>query len=74
MLSYIDEIKRQMRDKYKFTPNNKGSEGSPSFDDNVVPDGVYPMEIEGKIDYVKIEGGLIHCCRFENVTKEETVS
>lgn len=27
-----------------------------------LPDGVYPIEIEGKIDYVAIERDRIFCC------------
>ena len=30
-----------------------------------VPDGTYPMKIDGKMDYVVIENGLINCCNFD---------
>ncbi len=30
-----------------------------------VPDGDYPMEIEGKLDKVKITDGKISCCNFD---------
>lgn len=29
-----------------------------------VPDGEYPMVIDGKRDNVRIEGGKIHCCNY----------
>jgi len=30
-----------------------------------VPDGVYPMEIDGKINNVRIENDKIFCCNFD---------
>jgi hypothetical protein len=30
-----------------------------------VPDGIYPMEIDGKIDHVQIKNGHINCCNWE---------
>lgn len=68
MTAYITEIKRQFRDTYKFVPSG-GTEHDPLFDN--IPDGVYPMEIEGKIDYVKITGESINCCNFEKPEEEE---
>lgn len=62
MTAYISEIKRQFRDKYNFAPSG-GTEREPLFDN--IPDGTYPMEIEGKVDYVRIEGEKISCCNFE---------
>ena len=62
MTEYINEIKRQFRDTYHFEPVG-GTQGEPLFDN--IPDGTYPMTIEGKVDNVKIEGGMIHCCIFE---------
>jgi hypothetical protein len=59
MTSYISEIKRQFRDKYKFVPSG-GTEQEPLFDS--IPDGTYPMEIDGKMDYVVIKGDSISCC------------
>lgn len=61
MTAYISEIKRQFRDVYNFTPNG-GTENDPTFDN--IPNGIYPMEIEGKIDNVKITNGSISCCNF----------
>jgi hypothetical protein len=31
-----------------------------------VPDGEYPMTIDGKLDHVRVEGGKINCCNFED--------
>lgn len=61
-MAYINEIKIQFRDNYKFVPSG-GTENDPLFDN--IPDGVYPMEIEGKIDYVRIKGEGISCCNFD---------
>lgn len=64
MADYIREIKKQFRDKYGFTPS-KTVGGEPCFDN--IPDGMYPMRIEGKLDHVKIEKGKISCCNFDTV-------
>ena len=45
MLSFIMQIKRQFRDKYNFIPTG-GTDREPMFDN--IPDGTYPMDIEGK--------------------------
>lgn len=29
-----------------------------------VPDGTYDIEIDGKLDHVKIEDGKINCCNY----------
>ena len=57
MQEYINEIKRLMISQYGFKEN----QGVPMN----VPDGRYPMEIEGKTDYVLIKDSKIHCCNFE---------
>lgn len=62
MSDYIREIKKQFRDKYGFTPSRTVG-GEPCFDN--IPDGNYPMRIEGKIDQVKITNGTISCCNFD---------
>ena len=64
MTNYIQEIKRQFRDVYHFTPSSIGPGDEPLFD--AIPDGEYPMTIEGKVDHVKITDGMIHCCQFED--------
>ena len=62
MTAYIREIKKQFRDVYHFVPNNPGVD-EPNFDH--IPDGEYPMTIEGKLDKVRIVRGSISCCNFE---------
>ena len=59
---YIKEIKHQFYTKYKFKPQR--IVGNEYCFDNI-PDGNYPMKIEGKIDYVKIVNGTIECCNWE---------
>lgn len=63
MLGYIAAIKRKLRDQYGFTPKPGSSESDPVFDH--IPDGKYPMEIDGKLDKVTISGGKINCCNFD---------
>jgi hypothetical protein len=60
MVGYIDEIKKQFISVYGFKENPE-KPGLPMD----VPDGEYPMEIEGKIDKVRIENGKIYCCNFK---------
>lgn len=62
MTDYIREVKRQFRDVYHFEPS-RTVDDEPCFDK--LPDGGYPMEIEGKTDYVKIVDGKISCCNFK---------
>jgi len=62
MTQCIKEIKRQFRDVYNYTPSS-GSKEEPNFDN--IPDGEYPMEIEGKTDFVRIKNGTISCCNFK---------
>lgn len=63
MLDYIREIKRQLRDVYGFTPSTRSTEHELVFDD--VPDGDYPMTIEGKLDKVQVVNGKFRCCQFD---------
>lgn len=58
--AYIDEVKRQFITVYGF-PENPEMPGVPL---PGVPDGEYPMTIEGKLDRVKIVNGNIDCCNF----------
>ena len=60
MTDYIREIQRQFIEVYEF-PENPEKPGLPLN----VPDGEYPMTIDGKLDLVKIEGGTINCCNFD---------
>lgn len=69
MTDYIREIKRQLRDVHGFKPSDRSTEVELVFDD--LPDGEYPMTIEGKLDQVRIENGKINCCNF-NETEATT--
>lgn len=57
---YIREIQRKLIGDYGFT-ENPDKPGIPLD----VPDGKYPMVINGKLDYVEIVDGKINCCNFE---------
>lgn len=61
MLEYIRTIKRKMRDQYHMEVIG-GTEDDPLVK---APDGVYPMEIDGRLDKVEIKNDRIFCCRFE---------
>ena len=65
-IEYITEIQRQLIDKYGFEENPE-KPGLPIG----VPDGKYPMKIEGKIDNVTVEGGFINCCNFSTIETTE---
>jgi len=60
MITYIGKIQRQLIKKYGFK-ENPGKPGIPLR----VPDGEYPMKIDGKLDRVRITKGKISCCNFE---------
>ena len=62
MTEYIRQIKVAFRDQLNFKATG-GTEDEPLFDN--IPDGEYPVMIDGKKDNVKIVGGNIHCCRFD---------
>lgn len=62
MSDYINAIKRGFRDQIGLTPTG-GTKDEPLFDN--VPDGEYPLVIEGKRDRVRIVKGKIHCCNFD---------
>ncbi len=69
MTDYIASVKRGLRDKYNCLAlmedgKIKGTEYDPCIE--CPPDGVYPMEIDGKIDHVKIVNGSINCCNWDN--------
>lgn len=61
MLEYIAAVKRGLRDHHGFNPLPGSTENEPLLD---VPDGDYPMEINGRLDHVQIRNGKIHCCRW----------
>lgn len=62
MTDYIQAVKRDFRDVYGFKPSG-GTKEEPLFER--IPDGDYPMEIEGKTDHVKVENGKLHVARFK---------
>lgn len=62
MTEYIRAIKRKLATQYHFKPSRVVGD-EPCFEN--LPDGVYPMEIDGRLDKVKIEGGKISCCNFQ---------
>ena len=64
MTDYINAIKRGFRDQHGFIPD-RGTDNEPLFDH--IPDGEYPMMIDGKLDRVRIEDGTIKCCRFDEM-------
>lgn len=68
MTAYIDEIKRQFIEVYDFE-EHPDKPGVPVH----VPDGDYPMTIDGKLDHVKIVNGRIDCCNFEEETAASKV-
>ncbi len=61
MFAYISAIRRQLIVQYGF----QESQSNPGVPINV-PDGEYPMTINGKLDNVRIIDGKIHCCRFDS--------
>ncbi|QQG45583.1 MAG: hypothetical protein HYW89_01505 [Candidatus Sungiibacteriota bacterium] len=62
MTDYIREIKRQFVEVYGFKPLPNSTKHEYNVE---VPDGEYPMTIDGKLDKVRIENGGISCCNFE---------
>lgn len=60
MIAYIRKVQRAFIKQHGF-PENPEKPGCVLGD---VPPGVYPTEIDGKTDYVKIANGCIDCCNF----------
>ena len=65
MTDYIREIQRQLVEVY----------GLPARDDapavpKHVPDGEYPMTIDGKVDRVRVTDSKVHCCNTEELPSE----
>ncbi len=61
MTNYINEIRKQLRDVYNFKPNG-GNDNEPLFDN--IPNGEYPMTIDGKLDNVIVKDNKINCCNY----------
>lgn len=64
MTTYVDVIKRQLIDKYGFPEDSQ----HPGCVLGNVPDGEYPMTINGRLDNVRIVNGKINCCNFADVS------
>ncbi len=62
MIEYTAAVKRGLRDVHGLTPTG-GTDQEPTFDN--VPDGVYPMEIDGKLDRVRVADGSLFMGNFE---------
>jgi hypothetical protein len=62
MMGYINAVKRGLRDTHNFTPLPGSTDHEPLLE---VPDGEYPMTIDGKVDKVRIINGKISCCNFD---------
>ena len=60
MTDYIREIQRQLISVYGYQ-EDADRKGVPLD----VPDGEYPMTIEGKLDHVRVVDGKISCCNFD---------
>lgn len=61
MTDYVREIQRQFIDVYGYQ-SRPDMPGVPSG----VPDGEYPMTIEGKVDRVRIVEGKIQCMNHDD--------
>jgi hypothetical protein len=68
MTDYIREIKRQFVEVYGLA-RRMDQPDNPEIVPIHVPDGDYPMTIEGKLDRVKIVNGFISCCNFDPTPK-----
>lgn len=58
MIEYINKVKQGLASQLGLEYRDTRVIGH-------VPDGVYPMEIDGKVDHVQIKNGFINCCRWE---------
>ena len=63
MLGYIEQVQQGFIREYGFRENPEKS-GIPES----VPDGEYPMIIDGKLDFVRVISGKIHCCNYDGPT------
>ena len=69
MSEYIQKIQRKLISEYGF-PERSDAPGVPC---DGVPDGEYPMTIDGKLDRVRVVAGCLLCCNFaERPAAEET--
>lgn len=63
MIGYINAVKRGFRDQHNIKPTG-GTDHEPLFEH--IPDGEYPMVINGKLDRVRMVDGFINCCNFDD--------
>lgn len=70
MTNYIAAVKRGFRDQHGMTPDAGSSNYDPIF--SSVPDGVYDIVVEGRLDHVRIENGTINCCNFDTPASVST--
>ena len=61
MTDYIKAVKRGLRDQCGIKPTG-GTNDEPLFDS--IPDGDYPVTIEGRMDTIRITAGKVSCCNF----------
>jgi len=66
MTAYIPAVQKGFIEQHGFPENpHKPGLPMPKEGQDVIPDGTYPMTIDGKLDNVKIIDGKISCCNFE---------
>ena len=70
MILYVQEVKRQFRDVFGITPTG-GDETEPLFDH--IPNGIYPMKIDGKEDFTVVVEERMFFFMKMNVPKREAV-
>ncbi len=59
MTQYVREVKKQLRDVYGLTPSRMVGD-DPCF--GKVQDGIYPMKIDGKKDFVIVNDNKFILC------------
>lgn len=69
-ISYIRSVQRGFIEQHKF-PENPDKPGCVLGE---VPDGCYPMAIDGRVDYVVIKNGMIGCCNFDQKVFQQAQS
>lgn len=62
MTEYMLYVKRGLHDQHNIQPTG-GTESEPLFE--MIPDGIYPMTIDGKLDYVIFKDQRISCCNYD---------
>ncbi len=63
MISYVQAVKRALRDQHGFKPKRGSTEEDPCF--TRIKDGTYVCVIDNQIDNVEIKRGKINCCIFD---------